>query len=193
MLPLNPCMSLIHLLLKFPILTISLGIITAVLLIKNKNPEQIQEIITQIDTSSIVKELSDSTFNEFLRIGKVESGITIVNDSNFDPFEIFSGISVKEKNIGRHPDGVSYGPAGLTKNALVPILNEKKVDVDYILSDASLSTSYAYIYFLGLIHKYKDIKLAIIAYNFGPTRVSKFLKENKELPQEYYNKVMNAN
>jgi hypothetical protein len=189
--PLNPCTAFLHLLLKHPILIIGIGIVTAFSLAKNKDTERIEKLV-QSDTSWVNSNLSDSAFDMFLKIIEVESGIVIKNDSNSDPFDIFSKIYTEEKNLGKHNDGVSYGPAGLTKIALKSMTDGKCGDMDYILNDPSLSTSYAYVYFLNLLHIYKDMKYAIIAYNFGTTRVSKFLKENKELPQDYYNKVINV-
>ncbi|MCF7835782.1 MAG: lytic transglycosylase domain-containing protein [Candidatus Marinimicrobia bacterium] len=185
--PLSSCSAAIHLLIKHPILVIGLGLATTVSFLGLGAEEMTPQLVQKIERSSVFRakikeleahpdifELTQKSVEEkwFTAIKKVESG---------------------DKRIGVHPDGVSYGPAGLTKNAWKDVIGKipccKDLGYDEILNEAELSTSFAYIYFLELIHVFRDIETAVIAYNNGPTQVKKWQKANRPLPKGYLNKV----
>lgn len=43
-----------------------------------------------------------------------------------------------------------------------------------------------------LLLKYQDVKKALVAYNYGETRMRSYLAENRPLPREYFQKVMDT-
>lgn len=111
---------------------------------------------------------------------------------------------------GEHGDGVSYGPAGLTRGAYDDVVkkcycaeddngNITIGEVDpgttsraggAILYDSNQSPKIAYLYFLDLVHKFGNVKHAVMSYNAGPTRIRRLIREDKELPYKYYYMVM---
>lgn len=45
-------------------------------------------------------------------------------------------------------------------------------------------------YLFAQILKYKDIKKALVAYNMGETRLRGYMREHRQLPRQYYEKVL---
>lgn len=93
--------------------------------------------------------------------------------------------------MGVHPDGKSYGAAGLTKNALKDVLPGYSDDVYYnVLNDHDQSVKYAEMYFNRLKKYYKgDETLAIIAYHHGIGNVDRRLKKGVPMYKDYLAQV----
>ncbi|MFA6284923.1 MAG: transglycosylase SLT domain-containing protein [Parcubacteria group bacterium] len=114
--------------------------------------------------------------------------------------KVFQGIVMVEsgdKEIGVHPDGVSHGPAGLTLPALKDVHrlvcnSSEKLDYQAILKNPVESRKFAKLYYLEMVHRFGDVKTAAIAYHHGPTRVSRWIRQHKSLPDSYWNKVQEA-
>lgn len=107
--------------------------------------------------------------------------------------DAFEGIKMAEssnRKLGAHPDGKSFGPAGLTKNALKDVVKGlKEHEYDVILSNPVLSEKYAKMYFDRLVKYYGDEDTAIVAYHHGIGRVNRMIKAGKPLPKEYLTAV----
>ncbi len=96
------------------------------------------------------------------------------------------------QNIGVHPDGISWGPAGLTRIALQDVLNKVPAcqtgydgNFEKILKDPMFNRQYGEFYFLDLVHRFGDVRIATIAYHEGPTKIATLLRKGKTLPQNY--------
>lgn len=46
-----------------------------------------------------------------------------------------------------------------------------------------------YIYFLDMVHQFKNVEIAVVAYHIGPTKVNKSLRNKKALPHQYLDAV----
>jgi len=60
------------------------------------------------------------------------------------------------------------------------------------LYDPEINIKIGIYYLFEMILKYKDVRLALIAYNIGPGRVDRMIKEGAILPSEYVFKVFGA-
>ena len=106
-------------------------------------------------------------------------------------FDAIKKVESNNKNRGVHPDGRSYGPAGLTKVALKDVLPGRSDD-EYrrVLNDPEQSVKYAEMYFNRLKKYYNGSEaLAIIAYHHGIGHVNNRLKKGVPLYKDYLEQV----
>jgi hypothetical protein len=93
---------------------------------------------------------------------------------------------------GVHPDGVSYGPAGLTRDALRDVFRQLpdcySLGYDEVLNTPGLSIKFAYLYFLDQIHGFGSIDSAVNAYHYGPTKAKK-MEKTRKVQSPYLKKV----
>ena len=95
-----------------------------------------------------------------------------------------------------YPDATSpKGARGLMQ--LRPHVAEalaQEVGIEWIdesmIYDPGVNIKLGLYYLSRLILQFKDLKVAITAYNFGPTYIQERLKEGKPLPVRYANKVL---
>lgn len=217
--PLSACSAVLHLLIKHPILVVGLGLAGAVAAV-NDAPESVSPpkdpvayesaivgspIVDEAMSISAEKAKQVSAIAEDLQSrteisaqsrsdGGIEVPVAEVNESVKRVTEKwFAAIRQAESNnqpLGVHPDGVSFGPAGLTEIALRDVMPDcRTLGYDEVLNDPEASSKFAYLYFLDLIHEFGDVEVAVIAYNSGKTRVKKWQKEKRPLPGEYLARV----
>lgn len=194
----SPCSLVLHLLIKYPILVIVMGLLSAGAFVTNaiKQPDPDKAIEAKVASLAINKKsvaLANKAPNTFDAVIKAESNLdkSILEESKktFDAM-----VSLGNGTIGVHPDGKSFGPAGLTRNALIDVLRkipncEDIAGTNEILNSETANIQFAYLYFLDLIHRYKSIDTAVTAYHYGPTRVDAWRKSGKKLPTAYLNSV----
>lgn len=196
--PQGSCTSLVHLLISHPILAIALGLSAAAAFLSNtgEGVAHVEALVADCEAQPEAQALMRAA-------AQYDKGVSSEDASSVDGFlppgpfgQIFWAIQVVESNvepIGIHPDAVSYGPAGLTRVALQQVYRSLPdcgmLGFDSVLMDPVLSTRFAYLYFLDLVHQFGDIETAIIAYNFGPTRTQRYLEEGKQLPTGYLDLV----
>jgi hypothetical protein len=194
----SPCSLVLHVLIKYPILVILMGLLGAGAFVTNaiKQPDSDKVIEAKVARLAINKKAvarADKAPNTFDAMIKAESNLdkSILEESKktFDAM-----VSLGNGTIGVHPDGKSFGPAGLTKIALRDVL--KKIPnckdiagTNEILNSETANIQFAYLYFLDLIHKYKSVDTAVIAYHYGPTRVDAWRQSGEKLPTAYLNIV----
>ena len=198
--PTGPCSTLMYILMRVPILTVALGLVGAsafirVEIAKQPNPTfqlvlespAMKAKIGEASMSARDVKLADVSYEAFRAITKVESGTTLGSIENTRAYCSGSDVSAV------HSDGVSYGPAGLTLNGLKQVMrslpNCQKLGYDEALNDKASSTSFAYLFFLDQLHRFKSLDRAMVAYNYGPTRTMKRIKEKRNLPENYLGKV----
>lgn len=106
-------------------------------------------------------------------------------------FEAIKKMESGNKPTGVHPDGKSYGAAGLTKNALKDVLPGRSDDeYNAILNNNDQSVKYARMYFKRLKKYYKgNEELAIIAYHHGIGHVDHRLKKGVPMYKDYLAQV----
>jgi len=209
--PLSSCSAFVHLLIKHPVLIVGLGLVGAVnFLTPQLNNRSIKKTeqsvifrseIQKLKANPIDAKLAKQAGKAFKAIVANELGTKIPSPkcpspkgpSNEEWFTAIKKVESGNRSLGKHLDGVSYGPAGLTKGALKDVLEEipscQDLNFDEILNDPEMSTKFAYLYFLKLVRKFKNIEIAVVAYNNGPTRVSRWLRRGKKLPHGYLDKV----
>jgi hypothetical protein len=196
--PKSPCSLVLHVLIKYPILVIVMGLLSAGAFVNNatKQPDPDKVIEAKVASLAINKKavaLANKAPNTFDAVIKAESNLdeSILEESKktFDAM-----VSLGNGTIGVHPDGKSFGPAGLTKIALRDVLKkiptcEDIAGTNEILNSETANIQFAYLYFLDLIHKYKSVDTAVTAYHYGPTRVDAWRQSGKQLPTAYLNIV----
>jgi hypothetical protein len=192
--PNNPCSSFIHLLLKFPVLIVALGLAGAVFFLQpfanNPDDPAIMAKVNSVKANTV--KMSEKTPTVFDAIVKTESNLDkdILEESkkHFDAINALGG-----DIVGVHPDGKSHGSSGLTKIAAKEVSKKlpdcASLGYDEIFNNDVAITQFSYLYFLDLVHKYKSINTAVTAYHYGPTKVDTWKKEGKPLPTEYLKKV----
>jgi len=194
----SPCSLVLHVLIKYTILVIVMGLLSAGAFVTNaiKQPDSDKVIEAKVASLEINKKAAaraDKAPTTFDAIIKAESNLdkSMLEESKktFDAM-----VSLGNGTIGVHPDGKSFGPAGLTKIALRDVLKkipccEDIAGTNEILNSEAANIQFAYLYFLDLIHKYKSVDTAITAYHYGPTRVDAWRQSGKELPTDYLNRV----
>ncbi|MBP9749514.1 MAG: transglycosylase SLT domain-containing protein [Candidatus Pacebacteria bacterium] len=200
--PQGSCTALVHILVRWPILVVLLGLGGAVPLVNNVLDEpNAEDILEQHAEALRADEDWFSIASQAQALVPDNGRLQHEDDLHYFQPEgvlgsVFVGIQRTEAEprvTGVHPDGVSYGPAGLTGQALIDLYgtipNCKTFGYDEVLNDPDLSVKFAYLYFLDLIHQFKDVETAIIAYNFGRTRTNMYLANGYTLPQEYLRRV----
>lgn len=199
------CTTVVHLLMRWPILVIILGLSGASGYVnsvyhQDDSPEQIigatvQNMQERSDVQRIVAEAQSLVAKG--------SAPTVQEEGFYRPEGVFGVLFVAIQKaeggpnvVGVHPDGISYGPAGLTERALrdvlrdVPSCADLGLGYENILNDPELSTQFAYLYFLDLIHRFGNVETAIIAYNYGLDRTGDALHEGNALPRGYLQEVI---
>ena len=194
----SPCSLVLHVLIKYPILVIVMGLLSAGAFVTNatKQPDSDKVIEAKVASLAINKKavaLANKAPNTFDAVIKAESSLdkSMLEESK----KYFDALTSLGKGaIGVHPDGKSFGPAGLTKIALRDVLKkipccEDIAGTNEILNSETANIQFAYLYFLDLIHRYKSVDTAITAYHYGPTRVDAWRQSDKQLPTDYLNRV----
>ena len=194
----SPCSLVLHVLIKYPILVIVMGLLSAGAFVTNatKQPDSDKVIEAKVASLAINKKavaLANKAPNTFDAVIKAESSLdkSMLEESK----KYFDALTSLGKGaIGVHPDGKSFGPAGLTKIALRDVLKkipccEDIAGTNEILNSEAANIQFAYLYFLDLIHRYKSVDTAITAYHYGPTRVDAWRQSDKQLPTDYLNRV----
>ena len=176
--PTSSCGLIAHILLKYPILVVILGLAAAANFV-----------------SPMVYDTESSRFQS--EIKSLESKLSL--DRVSEAKKMFEAIIDVESDGGGHntvhPDGVSHAPAGLTMAALKDVCNRLKVcscekeALDKTFSSGEESAKYTRLYFYGLVYRFGSVETAVIAFNVGPTKVASMIREGKKLPQLYLQRV----
>ncbi len=196
--PRGVCSLVLHVLIKYPVLVIAMGLLGAGAFATNaiQQPNSDKLIETKVASLAANKEAAaraGKAPNTFDAIIKAESGLDkSMPDESQKYFDALS--SLGKGPVGIHPDGKSFGPAGLTEIALTDVIKKLPACKDIagtneILNSETANIQFAYLYFLDLIHKYRSLDTAITAYHYGPTRVDTLRQSGKTLPTDYLNKV----
>jgi hypothetical protein len=192
--PNSTCSAFIHLLLKFPVLIVALGLIGAVTFIKPyANTPDNPALSSKVKTATVQQiQLADKAPKTFNAIAKAESDLD--KDIIEEAQKYFDAMTeLGNETIGVHPDGKSYGSTGLTEVALKDVMGAfpdcASFGYSEILTDDTAVMQFSYLYFLNLIHRYKSIDIAVTAYHYGPTKVDKWRKHKHKLPTKYLNTV----
>lgn len=196
--PKGICSLVLHVLIKYPILVIVMGLLGAGAFVTNavKQPDSDKVIEAKVASLATNKEavaLANKAPNTFDAVIKAESGLdkSMLEESK----KYFDALTSLGKGpIGVHPDGKSFGPTGLTEIALIDVLKkiptcEDIAGTNEILNSETANIQFAYLYFLELIHRYKSVDTAITAYHYGPTRVDAWRQSGKKLPTGYLDRV----
>ncbi|MCJ7483583.1 MAG: transglycosylase SLT domain-containing protein, partial [Thermodesulfovibrionales bacterium] len=183
--PKGICSLVLHVLIKYPILVIVMGLLGAGAFVTNatKQPNSenfIEAKVTSLATNKEAVALENKAPNTFDAIIKAESSLdkSMLEESK----KYFDALTSLGKGpIGVHPDGKSFGPTGLTEIALTDVLRkiptcEDIAGTNEILNSETTNIQFAYLYFLELIYRYKSVDTAITAYHYGPTRVDAWRK-----------------
>ena len=196
--PKGICSLVLHLLIKYPILVIVMGLLSAGAFVTNATKQLDPDKVIEAKAASLAINkkpvaLANKAPNTFDAVIKAESNLdkSILEESKktFDAM-----VSLGNGTIGVHPDGKSFGPAGLTRNALIDVLRkiptcEDIAGTNEILNSETANIQFAYLYFLDLVHRYKSVDTAVTAYHYGPTRVYAWRQSGKKLPTDYLNIV----
>ena len=196
--PKGICSLVLHLLIKYPILVIVMGLLSAGAFVTNATKQLDPDKVIEAKAASLAINkkpvaLANKAPNTFDAVIKAESNLdkSILEESKktFDAM-----VSLGNGTIGVHPDGKSFGPAGLTRNALIDVLRkiptcEDIAGTNEILNSETANIQFAYLYFLDLVHRYKSVDTAVTAYHYGPTRVYAWRQSGKKLPTGYLNRV----
>jgi len=196
--PKGICSLVLHVLIKYPILVIVMGLLSAGAFVTNaiKQPDSDKVIEAKVASLAINKKAAahaDKAPTTFDAMIKAESNLdkSMLEESKkyFDAI-----VSLGRGSKGVHPDGKSFGPSGLTKYALDDVFRklpdcEDIAGTDEILNSETANIQFGYLYFLDLIHRYKSINTAVTAYHYGPTRVDAWRQSGKKLPTAYLNRV----
>jgi hypothetical protein len=196
--PKGVCSLVLHVLIKYPILVIVMGLLGAGSFVTNatKQPDPdkvIEAKVARLATNKEADALANRAPNTFDAVIKAESGLdkSMLEESK----KYFDAMTCLGKGpVGVHPDGKSYGPTGLTEIALTDVLKKIPTCKDIagteeILNSETANIQFAYLYFLELIHRYQSLDTAITAYHYGPTRVDAWRQAGKKLPTDYLNRV----
>jgi len=174
----SSCSLLIHLILKYPIMIIAMGLVGFSIfltpLVKTpsgentewavvSNPEFVQKY-TDISTDPQYTNKTDEAerwFQAIVSIGKGNPGIT---KSALKDLERL----MNSGNFKKLPDC----PLGLS---------------DILNSDNETNARYARLYFYDQMRRFKNPELAVLAYRFGPTNTAKIVKDYKagKLQKDY--------
>src|SRR3989337_1366135 len=124
----SPCSLVLHVLIKYPILVIVMGLLSAGAFVTNatKQPDSDKVIEAKVASLAINKEavaLANKAPNTFDAVVKAESSLdkSMLEESK----KYFDALTSLGKGpIGVHPDGKSFGPTGLTEIALTDVLKK---------------------------------------------------------------------
>jgi hypothetical protein len=188
------CGTVVHILLSYPILCVALGVGGAAYLVKSYIRESPPPYTVEVTAKKVME---DPRFCAKVQEAEQVPGARELTDEAEKIFRAIIQVESGGRRIGVHPDGVSYGPAGLTLPALKDVHrlvcnSSEKLDYRAILNDPEESVKFAKLYFLEMVHRFKDVKIAATAYHYGPTRVARLLKKHKPLPTGYWRKVERA-
>lgn len=196
--PKGLCSLVLHILIKYPILVIAMGLLGAGAFATNaiQQPNSDKLIETKVASSARNKDAvarANQAPSAFEAIIKAESSL---EKSMLEESKKYCDtlISLGKGPVGVHPDGKSFGPTGLTEPALTDVLNKLPTckdiaGTDEILNSDTANIQFAYLYFLDLIYRYKSVDTAVTAYHYGPTRVNAWRQSGKNLPSDYMDTV----
>lgn len=189
------CSTAVHVLLAYPVLTLTLGLGGAAYVVKSFILDKPPPYTVEVTAKQVME---NPAFQEKVRkVEAVPGAKELVDEAE----KVFQGIILVESGgdeyIGVHPDGVSHGPAGLTLPALKDVHRlvcnaSEKLDYQAILNDPEESVKFARLYYYEMVNRFGGVKIGAIAYHHGPTRVARWIRHHKPLPQKYWNKVQEA-
>jgi len=208
--PLNQCSMLIHILAKHPILVVALGLVGAVHfltgpmgLMQPSSVIPIEQQVQILETDAGLREQTAEASATFEGVITEESSVHIKSSQIAEIgyvtryFEAILDAKHARRVRGVHPDGKSYGPSGLTRLALRELLRKlpdcTALGVTEALLTPEENLKLGYIYFLDLVHEFKNVKnpveTSVVAYHIGPTKVKKLMRQKKALPHLYLDAV----
>lgn len=189
------CSTTVHVLLAYPILTLTLGLGGAAYVVKSFILDKPPPYTVEVTAKQVME---NPAFQEKVReVEAVPGAKELVGEAE----KVFQGIILVESGgnmqIGVHPDGVSHGGAGLTPPALKDVHRlvcnaSEKLDYQAILNDPEESVKFARLYYYEMVNRFGGVKIGAIAYHHGPTRVARWIRYHKPLPQSYWRKVQKA-
>ena len=137
-----------------------------------------------------------TTFPDFSAWGVAKAITAESRRHKIDPMLILAVIKVES---GFRPGAVSpKGAVGLMQilpfvaRSLAKEVGLKPEHVGRNLHDPALNVRLGVHYLMGLKGTFRDLRLALVAYNRGPTDVRKRLRERRPVPPGYADKVMAA-
>ncbi|MBI3631130.1 MAG: hypothetical protein HY221_02225 [Candidatus Sungbacteria bacterium] len=194
---------------KHPILVVALGLVGAVhFLTGNPNPTSppalLPEEIVEQRAQGVKgdRELQEQTKEASVASEAVvaqKSGVYITSaylaalGDSTRYFEAILNARRARDSRGVHPDGKSYGPSGLTPIAVRELLRKipdcTSLSVKKVLLTPEENLKLGYLYFLDLVHRFRNVETAVVAYHIGPTKVSLLLRKGKPIPRRYLDTV----
>jgi len=154
----------------------------------------IKELKEKLIIQDIIKELqSDLGKNE---IGRLTG--TIYSESKkygYDPLLLLAVIKVEstfKKTAVSNKGAMGLMQMKPSTGLDVALRRRLNWNDKYSLFDPRLNVQLGSLYLFELIHKFKDLKHAVVAYNLGETETRRLLRENLPLPKSYLRRVMTA-
>ena len=195
------CSTFVYLLAKHPILIVALGLVGAITFLRNPSGtalppvSSIESAEQEMADSPVLGQRTAYASAAYESIVAVESSLSVKASAIPEAELYFNGIvDANGRHIrGVHRDRVSYGPAGLTRDAVRDLLRKIPdctiMTVQGVLLTPDENLKLGYLYFLDLVHRFSDVEVSVIAYNNGPSKVARLLRHGKPLPQGYLMKV----
>jgi soluble lytic murein transglycosylase-like protein len=116
----------------------------------------------------------------------------------FDPLLILAVVltesQAKAGAVGRNATGTTSGAMGVmqvkpaTARQTAQSLGIEVTDSTRLM-DPVFNLTVGVAYLLQMVHRYRDLRLGIMAYNVGATNLETALRGKSDLPEEYYRKV----
>ncbi|MDD2677970.1 MAG: hypothetical protein WC042_02390 [Candidatus Paceibacterota bacterium] len=184
------CSSILHVLLKHPILSVGLGIVLAVnfLLPLADKYEEAEIIDSSFELNQKINELeNDPALAEALKkeIGPIkESEVNKMVLNHFlaiEKVETSQGLEIKETSFGFSKKALEY----ILEKIPCPLIR-----IDEIMSDPKEKSNFAFLYFLDLIYRFKSLDLAVMAFHFGPEKTQEAFENQAPLPSDFTNYLM---
>lgn len=149
-----------------------------------------KKIKLRAKVSAILSEFQDSLHHDPLLLADLI--IAKANENRLDPFLVL-GIIKTESDFNRFavsPKG-ALGLMQLRPNTAEALNGEPLEGVEEVaLTDNELNISLGTQYLARLIHRFGDLRLALEAYNRGPTRLRRDMNDGTGLSRIYAEKVM---
>lgn len=169
------CSALVHLLLKYPILIVCMGLVFATSFLMSEVDNDKNSFVGGV--SGCYNSMYDTTvFSE--KVAKVENRL---NKDTLEMSKLYFDSMLKLDTNKLN--------SKVIEDVLRVLPYCSMVGYDEILSSTNATVQFSYLYFLDLIHRYKSVDLAVIAYHYGTMKLDEWRKFGKEIPLEYLDTV----
>ncbi|HEY4715776.1 MAG TPA: lytic transglycosylase domain-containing protein [bacterium] len=150
----------------------------------NRNSELMNALV-----SASVEEL-DLRLEHGMKDKILKTIIEASRENNLDPLVVICVINIESSF--RIKAVSKKGAVGLMQ-VLPSVSRSLAVEIgrtgEFDLSDPHLNIFFGTYYLAKLINIFDDLNTAILAYNYGPTRVSNWLVSGEKIPKQYVRKI----